>query len=493
MMRTPITPAAFACLALTLATGQAAAQPQQVKPPIAQYWIDLSTHNMAGMPDMPAMAGIPGMPGMPGAGGNSWGMARGMALGRHMDLALYTRAKPSGSEAAHAIPPGVKMGPSLPLVPVQRIPTTREPGEPTEETPTEKPTGRLLIYWGCGETVRPGQPRVIDLAGNPAEMGRALGGRYAPDRGARATPGYSLWPNERSRGSVPRDASIVGEHAITGEGVPAGMRFAIDQTHDLMPAIELASTGALSDSVALKWQPVRGALAHYLHAMGSVGNDMVLWSSSEAPDTGMGLFDYLGGATIDKWVREKVLLPAGADRLLGAQGHLRRRQGRRRDAPDDLLRPRTEPRPPAPPQRPAHALGARLGAATAGQGEHDGDARRRPRNERRRDTDGACRGAPAGHPAGRRCPRLGRPARTDARRAGAGLDSRFARGQAGRPPEGNIRALAARDRPLGRRPLAGGAEHGPPASNAGRRRATHQDAAAPAAIFGCQATNPRSA
>ncbi len=310
MMRTPITPAAFACLALTLATGQAAAQPQQVKPPIAQYWIDLSTHNMAGMPDMPAMAGIPGMPGMPGAGGNSWGMARGMALGRHMDLALYTRAKPSGSEAAHAIPPGVKMGPSLPLVPVQRVPTTREPGEPTEETPTEKPTGRLLIYWGCGETVRPGQPRVIDLAGNPAEMGRALGGRYAPDRGARATPGYSLWPNERSRGSVPRDASIVGEHAITGEGVPAGMRFAIDQTHDLMPAIELASTGALSDSVALKWQPVRGALAHYLHAMGSVGNDMVLWSSSEAPDTGMGLFDYLGGATIDKWVREKVLLPA---------------------------------------------------------------------------------------------------------------------------------------------------------------------------------------
>jgi hypothetical protein len=310
MMRTPITPAAFACLALSLAAGPAAAQQQQVKPPIAQYWIDLSTHTMAGMPEMPTMAGIPGMPGMAGGGGNSWGMARAMAMGRHIDLALYTRARPSGSEAAHAIPPGVKMGPSLPLVPVQRVPTTREPGEPTEDTPTEKPTGRLLIYWGCGETVRPGQPRVIDLAGNPAEMGRALGGRYAPDRGARATPGYSLWPNERSNGSVPRDASIVGEHAITGDGVPAGMRFAIGQAHDLMPAIELASTGRLSDSVALKWQPVRGALAHYLHAMGAAGNDMVLWSSAETPDTGMGLFDYLSGATIDKWVREKVLLPA---------------------------------------------------------------------------------------------------------------------------------------------------------------------------------------
>ena len=310
MMRIPVTAAALAFVPLALASGQLGAQQQQVKPPIAQYWVDLSTHTLAGMPEMPAIPGMPGMPGMAGGGNNTWGMARAMAQGRHMDLALYTRSKPTGSEATHAIPPAVKMGPSLPLVPVQSVPATREPGEPGEDTPRDKPTGRLLIYWGCGETVRPGQPRVIDLAGNPAEMGKALGGRYAPDRGARATPGYSLWPNERNRASVPRDASVAGEHAITGEGVPAGMRFAIDRAHDLMPAIELSSSGGVSDSISLKWQPVRSALAHYLHAMGSVGDDMVLWSSSETPDTGMGLFDYLSGATIERWVREKVLLPS---------------------------------------------------------------------------------------------------------------------------------------------------------------------------------------
>jgi hypothetical protein len=43
--------------------------------------------------------------------------------------------------------------------------------------------------------------------------------------------------------------------------------------------------------------------------MGQIGNDdMVMWSSSETPDTGMGLFDYLPNATIDRWTREKVLL-----------------------------------------------------------------------------------------------------------------------------------------------------------------------------------------
>jgi len=316
-MRAPNEFAAIATLAAAvacgLAPGIAAAQQQQVKPPIAQYWIDLSTHTMAGMPEMPEMQGmpmIPGMAGMGGGGNNAWGMARTMAMGRHVDLALYTRAKPSGSDATHAIPPGMNMGPSLPLVPVQSVPTTREPGEPGPNEVPEKPTGRLLIYWGCGETVRPGQPRVIDLAGNPAELARAFGGRYAPDRGARATPGYSLWPNERSRTSVPRGASLVGGHTITGDGVPAGMRFAIAQTHDLMPAIELSSTGALTDSIALTWRPVRSVLAHYLHAMAGNGTDMILWSSAETPDTGMGLFDYLSGATIERWVREKVLLPA---------------------------------------------------------------------------------------------------------------------------------------------------------------------------------------
>jgi hypothetical protein len=42
--------------------------------------------------------------------------------------------------------------------------------------------------------------------------------------------------------------------------------------------------------------------------MGQVGDDMVMWSSSETGDTGSGLFDYLPNATIDRWLKERVLL-----------------------------------------------------------------------------------------------------------------------------------------------------------------------------------------
>ena len=48
--------------------------------------------------------------------------------------------------------------------------------------------------------------------------------------------------------------------------------------------------------------------------MGGGGDDMILWSSSEVPEAGLGLMDYLANAQVDKWVREKVLLPASTQR-----------------------------------------------------------------------------------------------------------------------------------------------------------------------------------
>ena len=201
----------------------------------------------------------------------------------------------------------------LPPPPAQPV-KEREPTEVPQEYQREAPKGRILIYWGCGAEVRPGQPRIIDLArGNPADFGSAFAGRFAPDRGARVGPGYVLYPNERNRVSLSRDSSLVGEHQIQGDGVPANFKFALAAAQDVMPAIELQSSGSPKDSIALSWRSVNQARAYFLHAMGSVGeNDMVMWSSSDIPDSGMGLFDYLPNATIDRWLKERVLLPAEA-------------------------------------------------------------------------------------------------------------------------------------------------------------------------------------
>ena len=296
------------------------AQAQTPKAPKTQLWIDLSTGSMAGMPEMdtPMGGGLMGMVGggRPGMGSNThYGMARTMGImpPRVIDIALHNSLRP-GVEARQAIPTGMRMGESLPLLPPKAQPSApSEPGELPQEYEQQKPKGRILVYWGCGSEVRAGQPRVIDLArAKPTDFAVAFAGRAVPDRGARVGPSHALYPNERNQVQLARDSSLVGEHQVLGEGVPASMRFTLGSAQDLMPAIDLRTTGKPQDSMGTNWQPVRNARAYYLHAMSQKGDDMVMWSSAETPDTGMGLFDYLPNATIDRWVKERVLLPAEA-------------------------------------------------------------------------------------------------------------------------------------------------------------------------------------
>ncbi|MBA3902846.1 MAG: hypothetical protein C0522_04100 [Rhodocyclaceae bacterium] len=281
----------------------------QAKPPVAQFWADAATHSMSipGMGDMEE--GAMGMFGGGFFGGTR--MASG-APGKWLDTALYTRNKPSGTLGSHAIPPALNMGGALPLVPVQ---VERGRGE-SEGGDMEKPKGRLLFYWGCGETVRPGQPRVVDFAkAAPGEFSKFMIGRFAPDRGAKAVPGRSVWPNEQDRKRVPGNASLNGDHAVSGEGVPASLKFAIGAGHDFMPKIDMSAQGDPKGVVNVGWGDVNNARAYFLSAMGARGEqEMIIWSSSEQPDPGWGLMDYLPPAQIDRLLKEKVILPASTQR-----------------------------------------------------------------------------------------------------------------------------------------------------------------------------------
>ena len=317
-----------ALLVIAVAAAGAAgaqAQPKQVvKPPVAQAWIDVAT--FGGMP----MGGAMG-PGMGQGMGNmtlgalmgggrkataEFGYTQFGTTGRWMDVTLHTSRNPSLAEALQGVPAGTQLAPTLKLqAPEKPKPLPREKGvDEPEDWDYEPPKGKFVLYWGCSETVRPGQPKVINLeTATLAELGKFFESRRATQRGTHAAVGRPVWPSKADNRALPAGATLVGQHSFTGQGVPESFKFDIPQAQDLMPEIKLRQTDQ-GGSILLEWDAIPHARAYFLGSMGSSesqGEDMtlVLWTSSELPDSGMGLLDYQTNAAVDRWLRDKVLLP----------------------------------------------------------------------------------------------------------------------------------------------------------------------------------------
>ena len=285
---------------------------QVVKPPISQAWIDVAT--FSGMSMGPGMMNATLGSLMGGGGGNQtaeFGYTETGAAGRWMDVTLYTSRNTSLAEATQAVPPGTQLAPTLKL----QTPEHPKPPPPVEEGPTEfnyePPKGKLVMYWGCSETVRPGQPKVVDLStATMAELGKFFESRRATQRGAHATFGRPVWPSKDDKRALPANSSIAGQHGFKAEGVPESFSFAIPPAQDVMPAIQVRQEKT-STAVKLSWSAIPHARAYFLGSMGALPDGeqgFMLWTSSELPESGFGLFDYQTNTAVDGWLKDKVLL-----------------------------------------------------------------------------------------------------------------------------------------------------------------------------------------
>jgi hypothetical protein len=243
-----------------------------------------------------------------GGDGNVFGNTRTMGAGRWVDVTVRARANPGLEEARQAVPEAF-LSPALELRTPKNAPAASRDDEEMKHEPPEKPKGRLLLYWGCGSVVRPGQPKVLDMAtASASDYGKFFIARSATQRGAHSAAGRPVWPNPADGRMVPATASLVGEHVFSGKGIPDGFRFKLPPAQDLMPALTLEQAEK-AGVTALSWNAIATARAYFVSAMGSnAKEDMVMWSSSELADTGFGLMDYQTNAAVDRWLKEKVLL-----------------------------------------------------------------------------------------------------------------------------------------------------------------------------------------
>jgi hypothetical protein len=220
------------------------------------------------------------------------------------------RPSADGPRADHFIPAGMSMGPSLPLATPRREAAPRgEPGELPQGM--EQPKGRMLIYWGCGENVRAGQPVILDFARlaqgqtPPNMVSRRVSGPSGPSPSRAKT--YGDWPNQQDSKAVPASASLRGDHQIKGNYSP-DIQFALGEGHDFMDRVELATAPRGAGAVHVNWNSVPNATGYFATTMGGDGNDVVFWSSSEVQEMGGMLTDYVPPSEVARLVREKVVL-----------------------------------------------------------------------------------------------------------------------------------------------------------------------------------------
>lgn len=202
---------------------------------------------------------FPGMPGGPEA-------APGAA--KSFTVELYSNGKvPTDAKAELSVPEGLKMGSSIKL----RI-GSPEPDH-TEDT-TADSTVVYKSYWGCGDSIPDGQPKLIK-AGQPGAF---------PTPPAYPKGSYAYWP-AMTNIEPSAEAAVPGTYKLT-TSYAGNAYFTIDEQEDFLAGIELVQPVEkpnIEKAVKIEWKLVPNAVGYVLTAFGGSEKLSVDWTSSADP------------------------------------------------------------------------------------------------------------------------------------------------------------------------------------------------------------------
>ncbi|MGC8862725.1 MAG: hypothetical protein ACP5R5_08110 [Armatimonadota bacterium] len=311
--------AMFVTVALAFALTSYAAEDQAYLAILAET----SVMKMPGMPKIELPPGIdlskvPGAEAMLGMGTPQ----------RKLEVRLWSPGiAPDDAFARLNVPPGLKQGSKLDLALYRPKPTRGKegPGSDTDSAEEESSLkATMKIYWGCSDTVRPGQPRIIkweSLTPEARELTRKQtramekGGEsyfYKPDW----TTGY--WPTQKQPGKIAPDASLVGRYELV-TNYTGGVAIEAPSNVDFLAPFDLTSPNtdeplALDKSIQLAWKQIPNALGIYVSVVGMEGKStIVMWNCSETEADTAGLnWDYMQMAEVRDLVQKGVMLKGEA-------------------------------------------------------------------------------------------------------------------------------------------------------------------------------------
>ncbi|MFN3864105.1 MAG: hypothetical protein ACK4RT_07475 [Erythrobacter sp.] len=265
--------------------------------------------------DAATLSGMGAMMGGGGGLGAMIGMMRGGSPQAVHTLELHHGAGSSAPkpEANHFMPKGAGLGTSVRLLP----PEPQGKGEGA--MPFERPSGRLLLYWGCGEHAPKGQPVVIDfsrLAKGEIPPGLLMGEVDLPEDWQVTSANsrtYTSWPNGKDSQSVPANGSLLGAHRIAAN---YAKEIAFTLGEDFMPPLQARTSTTAAGGSKLAWTGIDKATGYYAWAIGAKGAgrgsapaEMVWWASSRQQAFGGPLWDWISPAGVRKLIAAGTVMP----------------------------------------------------------------------------------------------------------------------------------------------------------------------------------------
>jgi len=250
---------------------------------------------------------------------------KGASVSKTMDLRLTNPADiPDGYAAEHTVPAGMGIGPTLPLKGERR-----SGGSGGSQSTGDDPEGRILIYWGCSDTVPKGQPQVIDFKAmgktmSPEVMAmvhqaRARKGGTPAAEGESLPPRTVWWPmgDSNFRG-IPAEASAVGEHVVKASFMPQDINYTLGSGLDFLEPLNLKADGDIKAAVPLNWDGLARVKGYNLNAVGAAEKEVVIWMAARNKSPMLPASQTR--CTIPAGIFEKVQMAMVVEEGVGPQG-----------------------------------------------------------------------------------------------------------------------------------------------------------------------------
>ncbi len=201
------------------------------------------------------------------------------------------------SKAEVKVPEGLKVSNPVRLI----LDLERKSSSESEKL---EPASKFVVkqYWGSGQEVPAGQPRVY----MSDELPTVAPSRTMPDTS------YAYWPTSTAE-PLAQDASAVGTYVLTTDYCGRA-EVTLDSLYDFLAPIDLVGTpkkANLEKPVKITWKSVPRALGYLVTAVGGNLMESITWTSSSDPAAAEDLEHRpCTREEIAKLIEKKILLPS---------------------------------------------------------------------------------------------------------------------------------------------------------------------------------------